>query len=312
MQAAPQWLWTAFGASLLFLLALDLFSHRRGKKDTRTWAVLWTIIWISAGLGFAIFVWIVLGHQHGGEFIAAYLIEESLSVDNMFVFLVIFKTLSIPRANRRTALTWGIFGALIFRAVFIFAGSAAIHQWSWVNYIFGAILLITAFHTFREDSSESEDSRLVHWLSVHLPVSKDTNSRRFIIRNSGIKATPLLVSIIALELTDILFAMDSVPAAFSVTKNTFLIYSSNAFAILGLRSLFSVIAEFINGMRFLHYGLAAVLAFAGVKIMFSETINLSPFVSVAIIVLIVALSVFASILMPESPNSANRKPHHNH
>jgi tellurite resistance protein TerC len=309
MQATPQWIWISFGASLLFLLTLDLFSHRGGKKDTKAWAVMWTAIWISAGLAFAAFVWISLGRQHGSEYIAAYLIEESLSVDNMFVFLVIFKTLSIPHANRRTALTWGIFGALIFRAFFIFAGSAAIAKWSWVNYIFGAILLFTAFHTFREDSSESEESRLVHWLSEHLPVSKDSNSRRFIIRHGGIKATPLLISIIALELTDILFAMDSVPAAFSVTRDTFLIYSSNAFAILGLRSLFTIIAELINGLRFLHYGLAAVLTFAGVKIMFSEAIHLSPLASVVIIILIVAVSIFASVLMPES---SDKKPTNNH
>jgi tellurite resistance protein TerC len=311
MNAAPQWIWISFGASLLFLLALDLFSHRGGKKDTHAWAVMWTIIWISAGLAFAAFVWIALGRQHGSEYIAAYLIEESLSVDNMFVFLVIFKTLSIPQANRRTALTWGIFGALVFRAIFIFAGSAAIHKWNWVNYIFGAILLVTAFHTFREDSSESEDSRMVLCLSKHLPVSKDTNLRRFIIKHNGIKATPLLISIIALELTDILFAMDSVPAAFSVTRNTFLIYSSNAFAILGLRSLFSAIAELINGLRFLHYGLAAVLAFAGVKIMFSGTIHLSPLASVAIIILIVAISIFSSVLMPEpcgnKPNLSHKR-----
>jgi tellurite resistance protein TerC len=305
MQIVPLWAWTAFTVTLLILLSLDLFMHRGGREATRGWAVFWSIVWVTAGLLFAIFIWIVLGGRAIDEYLAAYLIEKSLSLDNMFVFLIIFQTLRIPKANQRTALTWGIFGALIFRGLFIFAGSAAVERWSWMNYIFGSILLFAAVHAFRENPSEIKESRLVHWLSEKLPVSRDTGSRHFVIRHNGVKkVTPLMISIIALELTDILFAIDSVPAAFAVTRMTFLIYSSNAFAILGLRSLYAVLAELISGLRFLHHGLAAVLAFAALKIMLSSFVHIHSLISVAAIILMVGGSVWASLIV------RNRKPAH--
>jgi tellurite resistance protein TerC len=291
------WAWNVFAVTLLILLFLDLFLHREGREATRGWAVAWSIIWIAAGLGFAIFIWAVLGFEVTDEYLAAYLIEKSLSLDNMFVFLIIFQTLKIPKANQRAALTWGIFGALVFRGLFIFAGSAAVERWHWVNYVFGSILLLAAVHAFRENPSEAKESRLVHWLSEKFPVSKDTASRHFLIRQNGAKkATPLLISVIALELTDILFAVDSVPAAFAVTRTTFLIYSSNAFAILGLRSLYAVVADLISGLRFLHYGLAAVLAFAALKVISSDWVHIPPILSVAAIVVLVGSSVVASLI----------------
>jgi tellurite resistance protein TerC len=283
------------------LLFLDLFSHRGGRESTRGWAVWWSVIWIAAGLAFAVFIWIAIGGRAIDEYLAAYLIEKSLSLDNMFVFLIIFQTLKIPKENQRTALTWGILGALFFRALFIFAGSAAVEKWDWVNYIFGAVLILAAIHAFREDPSKAKDSRLVHWLSEKLPVSRDTSARKFILKQNGLKkATPLLISILALELTDILFAVDSVPAAFAVTRTTFLIYSSNAFAILGLRSLYAVLAELISGLRYLHFGLAAILAFAAFKITAANWIHIHPLISVAIIVMLVGSSVVASLLAGKS------------
>lgn len=305
MQTVPLWSWIAFTAALLALLFLDIFMHRGGRESTRGWAVAWSIIWVAAGLLFAIFIWIVMGGNAVDEYLAAYLIEKSLSLDNMFVFLIIFQTLMIPKENQRTALTWGIFGALIFRFLFIFAGSAAVERWDWVNYIFGGILLVAAVHAFRENPAEVKQSRMVHWLSEKLPVTRDTGSRHLWIRQNGAKkATPLLISIIALELTDILFAIDSVPAAFAVTRTTFLIYSSNAFAILGLRSLYAVIAELISGLRFLHFGLAAVLAFAALKVILSRFVHIHPLVSVTAIILMVGISVWASLLV------RSRKPTH--
>lgn len=296
MGPTPLWAWISFIVALVILLFLDLFSHRGGREATRGWALFWSVIWIAAGLLFGIFVWIALGARAIDEYLAAYLIEKSLSLDNMFVFLIIFRTLKIPQQNQRTALTWGIFGALIFRGLFIFAGSAAVERWSWINYIFGAILMLAAIHAFREKPSQVKESRLVHWLSGKLPVSRDTSSRHFVIRQDGSgKATPLLIAIIALELTDILFAVDSVPAAFAVTRTPFLIYSSNAFAILGLRSLYAVLAQLISGLRFLHFGLAAILAFAAIKIMLSNWLHIHPLLSVAIIIILVGGSVFASL-----------------
>ncbi len=296
MTEIPQWVWISFALTLLTLIAIDLFSHRSGRETGRRWAVIWSIIWVMAGLAFAAFTWIVLGGLAAHEYVAAYLIEKSLSLDNMFVFLIIFQTLHIPKKNQRTALSWGIFGALVFRAAFIFAGSAAVERWDWVNYIFGAILIFGAVHAFREKTAETKESRVVQWLSARLPISRDSKDRRFFIKHWGKrKATPLFVSILALELSDILFAVDSVPAAFSVTTTTFLLYSSNAFAILGLRSLYLVIAEFIGEMRYLHYGMAGILAFAGVKIILSKWLHISPIVSVAAILILVAAATAASL-----------------
>jgi len=296
MTEVPQWVWTTFTLVLLILISIDLFSHRGGREATRGWAVFWSILWIAVGLAFTFFVWGVLGRLAADEYLAAYLIEKSLSLDNMFVFLIIFQTLKIPKKNQRTALSWGIFGALVFRAIFIFAGSAAVQRWDWVNYIFGAILILAAVHAFREDPAETKESRVVNWLSVRLPISRDSGDRRFFIKHWGKrKATPLFVSILALELSDVLFAVDSVPAAFSVTKTTFLIYSSNAFAILGLRSLYILIAEFIGEMRYLHFGMAGILAFAGAKITLSKWIHISPIISAAIILILIGGATAASL-----------------
>lgn len=301
MATVPVWAWIFFGITLLILLFVDLFSHRGGREASRGWAIFWSVVWVGAGLAFTIFVWYAIGGRAVDEYLAAYLIEKSLSLDNMFVFLIIFQTLRIPNENQRTALTWGIFGALFFRAVFIFAGSAAVERWDWMNYIFGLILLAAAVHSFRENPNEVKESSLVHWLSEKLPVSRDSGTRHFLIKENGItKASPLLVSIIALELTDVLFAVDSVPAAFAVTREPFLIYSSNAFAILGLRSLYIVMAQFISELRYLHYGLAAILAFAAVKVTISNWVHIQPLVSVAIILVLMGSSVCASLLYLKS------------
>jgi tellurite resistance protein TerC len=307
MEVIPQWAWTSFALTLLLLLAVDLFTHREGRKANRKWAVVWSIVWVAAGLSFGAFIWIIVGAHAIHEYIAAYLIEESLSLDNMFVFLIIFRTLKIPKKNQRTALSWGIFGALVFRAAFIFAGTAAFHRWQWVSYIFGFLLLYAAYHAFREDPSETKESRVVFWLSERLPISSDSNDRRFFIKHRGVrKATPLFISILALELSDILFAIDSVPAAFSVTQTTFIIYTSNAFAILGLRSLYIVIAEFIGEMRYLHYGLAGILGFAGIKLTFSKWIHISPIHSVLIIVVMLGVAVCASLWNKHRPHADSR------
>jgi tellurite resistance protein TerC len=302
MEEIPQWAWASFALILLMLLTIDLFSHREGRETSRNWAIAWCVVWIITGMAFGVFIWIVVGRHAVDEYVAAYLIEESLSLDNMFVFLLIFKTLKIPKKNQRTALSWGIFGALVFRAAFIFAGTAAFQRWEWVGYIFGFILLYAAFHAFREDPAETKESPVVFWLSERLPVSSDSNSRKFFTKHNGVrKATPLFISILALELSDIVFAIDSVPAAFAVTRTTFIIYTSNAFAILGLRSLYIVIAGLIGEMHYLHYGLAGILAFAGIKVMFSRWMHISPITSVLIIIGMLAVAVCASVWKRNRP-----------
>jgi tellurite resistance protein TerC len=292
----PAWAWTGFVVTLGVLLAIDLYSHRGQLRRSRRQDILWSILWISTGLSFTFFVWALMGRDAAEEYLAAYLIEESLSLDNLFVFLLIFQTLQIPFGNQRRALLWGIVGALVFRAIFIFLGVATLERWQWIQYVFGALLLIAALRALRAPKEEVVENRLVLWLSRHLPMSSDrTSPKLFVHENGKLLITPLLVAIIGLELSDIVFAIDSVPAALSVTRREFLVYSSNAFAILGLRSLYVVLIASLEKIRYLHYGVAAVLAFAAFKLMTHEWIPVAPMVSVGIIVAILTTTILVSL-----------------
>ena len=288
--------WALFGAVLLIFLAVDLLAHRGNAEESRRSAVAWSVVWVVVGTGFAGFVWWQYGPDKAQKYLAAYLIEKSLSLDNLFVFLVIFGSLGIPRQYQRRVLSWGIFGALVFRAIFIWLGSAALERWEWVVYVFGAILLWAAIRTLKGEPEEQQESKLIAWLSRRLPVTHRLQGEQFFARVEGRwVATPLLIAVIALELTDIVFAVDSVPAAFSVARDPFLVYTSNAFAILGLRALYIVMANMLAGLKYLHYGLATVLGFAAFKIMTEKWIHIAPLLSVAIILTVLTVSVIASL-----------------
>ncbi|MGH8194533.1 MAG: TerC/Alx family metal homeostasis membrane protein [Woeseiaceae bacterium] len=306
MDDIPQWAWIVFGVTLFVLLAVDLFSHRGQHQRSRRQDIIWSAVWISVGLGFTFFVWALMGGEAAKEYLAAYLIEESLSLDNLFVFLLIFQTLQIPLENQRRALLWGIFGALVFRAIFIFLGVAAMERWGWIQYLFGALLFFAAFRALHGPEDEVVENQLVTWLTRHLPMSSDRNCAHLFVRENGrLLITPLLVAIIGLELSDILFAIDSVPAALSVTRREFLVYSSNAFAILGLRSLYVVLVASLEKISYLQYGLAAVLAFAGFKLVSHGWIHVPPLLSVGIIVGILATTVVISLRLAPEGRSSN-------
>ena len=290
------WGWITFGIVLLGLLTLDLVMHGHGKARSRAAAIRWSVIWIGVGLAFSVFVWWRSGAGPAQEYLGAYLIEKSLSVDNLFVFLVIFRGLGIPDENHRTVLTWGIFGALIFRGLFVLAGVAAIENYDWVLYVFAAILFWAAIRIVREDPSEQRESRVVRWLSNHIPVTHELHGSHFVARvKSRRVATPLLIALVAVELTDIMFAVDSVPAALSISHDRFIVYTSNAFAILGLRSLYVVLESTLGRLKYLHYGLGAVLAFTGVKLLATDWLHIPPLVSIAVIVACIGTSVWASV-----------------
>jgi tellurite resistance protein TerC len=296
MQDIPLWGWIAFAVLVLVLLGIDLFAHRGEHGASRRSAYVWSGIWIAAGLLFAVFVGLIFGSLRAQEYLAAYLIEKSLSLDNLFVFLIIFRTLNIPKEYQHNVLYWGILGALVFRAVFIFLGIAAIERFEWVTYLFAVILLLAAWHALREDVTAQEASRVVQWLGRHLPVTDQIEGTRFFLRRDGrLLATPLLIALLGLELTDIVFAVDSVPAALAVSRNEFVVYSSNVFAILGLRALYSALAHSLGGLRYLHYGLAGVLAFAAVKIIVDEWVHIHPMAAVAITAVLIGASVWASL-----------------
>jgi tellurite resistance protein TerC len=308
----PDWLWAAFGLGLGVLLVVDLLAHRGGREISRRAAIAWSVVWIAAGLAFGGVVWAVLGARAGGEYYAAWLIEKTLSVDNLFVFLLVFQSLKIPEENQRRVLTWGIFGALVFRALFIGIGAAALERFGWVMYVFAALLLLAAWRVFREDPSARKESRSVRWLSRHLPVSRESHRGEFVAKEAGRRVvTPLLVALVAIELTDIVFAIDSIPAAFAVTRDTFVIYASNAFAILGLRSLYAVLAHGLQRLRYLHYGLAGVLAFAAAKILLHDWLEVPPWASIAIIAAIFGAAIWASLRAPpveRAPDATSKRP----
>ena len=305
----PPSTWMVFGAVLLGLLAVDLYAHRGERHDSKRSAAVWSVVWIAVGLTFAGFVGWRFGARPAVDYLGAYLIEKSLSVDNLFVFLIIFQMLGIPKDNQRTVLSWGIFGALVLRGVFIFLGASAIERYHWVVYVFGAILLAAAWRTFREDPSRQEENKAVAWLARHLPVTHRIHGDRFLARESGrTVATPLLIALLGLELTDVIFAVDSVPAAFAISHEPFIVYSSNAFAILGLRSLYLVLAHTLPQMTYLHYGLAAVLAFAAIKLMIAEWVEIPAWLSIGFIVLALGASIWASVRWGEEAEAEREPP----
>ncbi|WP_063934868.1 TerC/Alx family metal homeostasis membrane protein [Archangium violaceum] len=292
------WEWGVFGVIVVAMILVDLLAHRSKRGETKKAAYLWSAVWIAVGLAFGLFVWARHGSNNAQEYLGAYLIEKSLSLDNLFVFLVIFASLSVPENKQRRVLFWGIFGALVFRGLFIFLGLEAITRWHWVVYIFGAILLVAAWRVARRHPSEEStgNNTVVSWLEKRMPVTSEYEGKQFFKHVDGRwQATPLLIALIAIELSDVAFAIDSVPAALSVSHNLFVVYTSNVFAILGLRALYIALAKTVHELRYLHWGLAAVLAFAGLKMILSEWVHVAPLVSVAIIVTCLGISVGLSV-----------------
>lgn len=292
----PLCAWLVFGAALLACVAIDLILHRGSRQRSRAAAITWTAVWIGIGLAFTFVVWGVLGSRPASEYVTAYLVEKSLSIDNLFVFLVIFRTLGIPQENQRSVLSWGILGALVFRLGFVLLGVTAIERYDWVLYVFAAVLAWAAVRMVREDVTKEKESRAARWLLRHLPVTREVHGNSFFARLQGRRVvTPLFVALFAVELTDIVFAVDSVPAALAISSSRFVVYSSNALAILGLRSLFVLLEHLIGELKYLHYGLAAVLGFSAVKLATARWIDISPLVSIGIILLCIGATIWPSI-----------------
>jgi tellurite resistance protein TerC len=291
----PVWAWALLALVVVVSVSIDLFAHRGDHVDSRKRALAWTIGWVAVSLGFNVFVAVKFGRDAGEQFLAAYLLEKSLSVDNLFVFLLIFGTLHIPATEQRRVLTWGIAGAIVTRGVLIFAGAAAVKEWHSLLYVFGGLLVVAAFKLLHEPQEKAEN-RMIVWLSRHLPWSKTLDGHHFFTKRNGRwLGTPLLLALVAIELTDVVFAIDSVPAAFAVTEEPFIIYSSNLLAILGLRALYIVLAGLLADLKYLRFGLSAVLAFAGMKLLLSSWVHFPPLVSVGVIAACITIAVLASL-----------------
>ena len=294
----PGWAWALLAGLLLVCLVIDLVAHRGDHVDSRRRALLWSVGWLGVAVGFGVFVTLKFGSEAGEQWFAAYLLEKSLSIDNLFLFVVVFGALAIPRAEQRRVLTWGILGALGTRMLFIVSGAAALERWHWITYVFGAILLITAIKLAREPAgAHAEKPKSLTWISRWLPSTPKLHGHHFLIRENGRRvATPLLVALIAIELADIMFALDSIPAAFAVSEDRFILYSSNLFAILGLRALYLVLEDALQKLRYLKVGLVGVLGFAGAKLLVAPWLHVPPIASVAVIVAMIGAVVVASLV----------------
>jgi tellurite resistance protein TerC len=292
----PAWAWGLLAGVMLVLITIDLFAHRGDRIDSKRRALVWSVMWVAAAVAFGVFVAIWFGAPVAEQYFAAYLLEKSLSVDNLFLFVVVFAALGIPANEQRRVLTWGIIGALVTRGVFIALGAAMLHRWHEITYVFGAILVITAVKMLR--GGDGTPSRLLGWLERRLPWTRERSGHHFLVRRDGRwLGTPLLVALLAIELTDVVFALDSIPAAFAVSEEPFVIYSSNVFAVLGLRALYVVLVGAIAELRYLKYGLSAVLAFAGAKMLASSWVTISPLASVGAIAVMIGAAAVASVVV---------------
>jgi tellurite resistance protein TerC len=293
----PFWVWLLFAGVVLLSLVIDLVAHRGGRGLSRKHAVAYSIGWIVVALLFAGFVALEFGWVTAQAFVTAYLIEKSLSVDNLFVFLVIFGTLKIPGAEQHRVLFWGIIGALVSRAAFIAAGSALLTRWHFAVYVLGAFLIFTGIKTARSAPDAAKQGRVLPFLQRHLRLTPNLHGHRFFVVEAGRRvATPLMLALVAIEVTDLLFAVDSVPAVFAISQEPFIVYSSNVFAILGLRALYLVLADLLKDLKYLHYGLAAILVFAGAKMLTSDLLHVPHAVSLLSIVAILAAAIIPSVI----------------
>ncbi len=296
--------WIGFHLFILVLLALELiYVRRQGPGKIQSTSVAATILWVSAALGFAGFIFRTLGSQSTTEYLAGYAIEEALSIDNLFVFLLLFQAFQIKPEHQPKVLFWGVIGAILMRGGFIAAGIGLLTRFEWISYIFAAILLIAAVRlVLPSHEEEVHPPRWVRWISRIHPVS--LRQDKFFVRENGRAMMSVMgLALIAIEVTDVVFALDSIPAVLSITRHPFLAYTSNIMAVMGLRSLFFLLASMLNKLRFLHYGLAAVLGFAAAKMLLAHWVQVGPITSLLVIVSMLAVTVLLSLLIRE-PQSA--------
>jgi tellurite resistance protein TerC len=293
-------LWGAFFAIVLVMLALDLgVFHRHEHVVKSREAALWTAVWIGLSLAFNAWIWWQYGSQPGLEFLTGYLIEKSLSVDNIFVFIVIFQFFRVPAIYHHRVLFWGILGALVMRGVFIGVGAALVARFDWVLYIFGAFLVYTGIKILKNKGTDihPEDNPVLGFFRRFVRMTNDYRGKHFVVHEGGRWfATPLLLVLVVVEATDLVFAVDSIPAIFGITHDPFIVFTSNIFAILGLRALYFLLADLMGRFEYLPYGLGIVLAFIGLKMLVHHWVEIPIEASLAIVVLVLGGSVVASLL----------------
>lgn len=292
--------WLGFLAFLIIVLFIDLgIFNKKVHEISIKEALIWTFIWISLALIFNVGVFFYLGHEKGIEFFTGYLLEKSLSVDNIFVFVLLFRYFDVPKKYQHKVLYWGILGALIMRAVLITIGATLITYFHWIIFIFGAFLIVAGLKMAfqKEERIEPEKNPIVKLIKKYLPVTDKYEKEKFFIRReTGLLATPLLIVLVIIETTDLIFAVDSIPAILAITRDIFIVFTSNAFAILGLRALYFALAGFIDKFKYLKTGLSVVLVFVGMKMLISDVVDISTLLSLMIIVSCLLISIIVSLI----------------
>jgi len=298
MDSGRIFIWIGFNLFVLALLAIDLgVFHRKAHSVSIKEATAWSIVWVSLAMIFNLGIYFTWGEEKALEFFTGYVIEKSLSVDNLFVFLMIFQYFSTPAEYQHRVLFWGILGALVLRAIFIAAGSALLTQFHWMIYVFGAFLVFTGIKMFLQGDEKLEPNRnpVVRLFERWVPMTREYHGQRFMIRINGqTRATLLLLVLIVIETTDVIFAVDSIPAIFAVTQDSFIVYTSNIFAILGLRALYFMLAGVMQMFVYLKFGLSLVLCFVGAKMLLSDIYKIPIGASLAVIGTVLLLSIVAS------------------
>ena len=292
------WAWVAVLVAIGAMLAVDLLMHRDDHAPSIREALGWSIVWIAVSLAFGAIVWGTLGHEAGASYFAGYVIEKSLSVDNLFVFALLFSYFSVPIELQHRVLFWGVIGALVFRAIFIAAGAALLSQFEWMFFVFGAFLVYSGVKLARSDEmgTDPEANPVLKFLRRRVRITDGYRGNHFFVRENGLRwATPLLAVLVVVETTDVLFAVDSIPAIFAVTTNSFIVFTSNAFAILGLRALYFLLAGVLGRFAYLKLGLAAVLVFVGFKMIVNEWWHVPIWLSLTVICLLIGGSILFSL-----------------
>jgi tellurite resistance protein TerC len=293
------WIWVAFVGFIVALLLVDLLVFQRHAHAVSIReAAWWSVFWVALGLSFCGLIWAWQGSEAAGEYLAGYLLEKSLSVDNIFVFALILGYFAVPAEFQHRVLFWGVLGALLFRALFIAAGAALLDNFHWLVYVFGAFLIITGIRMARSKDDHVDPGRnpILRVFRRFVPMTEDYRGPHFLTHDAGrLLATPLLAVLVVIETTDIVFAIDSIPAIFAVTDDTFLIFTSNAFAILGLRAMYFLLAGLLGKFEYLKVGLAIILVYVGAKMLLEEWVHIPIVISLLVIVISLAVAVIASL-----------------
>jgi len=318
MFEGQSWLWIGFNLFVLLMLALDLgVFHRKSHEVSTKEALTWSIVWISLALLFNLAIYLYwdrmmpnssyTNSEAGLAFLTGYLIEKALSVDNIFVFILIFSFFAVPAAYQHRVLFWGIIGALVMRGAMIFAGAALLKEFHWVIYVFGAFLIFTGIRMaiHRDEEMHPDQNPVVKLFRKLMPVTESYEGDKFFIRRAGtLMATPLFLVLLIVESTDLVFAVDSIPAIFAVTQEPFIVYTSNIFAILGLRALYFLLANVMDKFQYLKLGLSAVLTFVGIKMVIVDLYKIPVGVSLGVIASILTISIVASLLKTRKLSSS--------